>query len=334
MKSVVKASANLPVRPARWFTIYAWSVLIYHLAVILWGAVVRSTGSGAGCGEHWPLCNGTAIPPSPTLATMIEFSHRFTSGMALTLSVGLLIFAFRLFPAGHLVRRAAVAAEIFELMEAVIGAALVLLGQVARNTSTGRGYTLSAHSVNTLLLLAALTVAAWGSSRGGVAARAGVRGLVWAFAGCFVAILAVAVSGTIAALGDTLFRASSLVAGFQQDMAAGAHPFLRLRIWHPFLAVGVALGLGALCYGVIARRVSARATRLAYMLSGLVLTQIAAGMVNLALLAPIPMQLIHLLLADTVWITFVVLGAEVLLREPAAEEVGTLQERDAVGRVG
>ena len=52
---------------------FAWGVLGYNLAVILWGAYVRATGSGAGCGSHWPLCNGTIVQPSPTTATLIEF---------------------------------------------------------------------------------------------------------------------------------------------------------------------------------------------------------------------------------------------------------------------
>ena len=61
---------------------YAWGVLGINLLVILWGAYVRATGSGAGCGSHWPLCNGEVVPRSAGLATLIEFTHRATSGVA------------------------------------------------------------------------------------------------------------------------------------------------------------------------------------------------------------------------------------------------------------
>ncbi len=297
----------------RTFQVYAWGVLLYHMAVILWGAFVRATGSGAGCGAHWPLCNGTVIPHSPTVAAVIEFSHRITSGLALTLALGLLVFALVRFPARHLVRRAAVAAIVFEFMEALIGAALVLLGQVARDTSIGRGYTLSVHLINTLLLIGALTLAAWGAGRGATRARSGVPGFALAFGIAAVAMLLVGVSGAIAALGDTLFKVNSLSAGFAQDVASGAHPFLRLRILHPVLAPMVAFGLAALSYFVIVRHISPLASRSAYILSGLLATQLMVGLLNLALLAPIPLQLAHLLLADVTWTVLVVLGAEVLL---------------------
>jgi heme A synthase len=303
-------------RPAtRAFSIYAWTVLIYHVTVvILWGAYVRASGSGAGCGEHWPLCNGTAIPHSPTIATLIEFSHRVTSGIALGLALGLLVFAFLRFPARHLVRRAAMAAVFFELMEALIGAALVLLGQTARDTSTGRGYTLSIHLINTLMLVGALTVAAWAAGRGRTFVRPGMRGFRYAFGAAFAAMLILGVSGAIAALGDTLFRVNSVAAGFSQDVAAGAHPFLRLRIWHPAIAAVFAVGVAMLCYAVITRRISPQATRNAYVLAGLLCVQVMVGMMNLALLAPIPLQLVHLLLADLVWIGLILMGAEVLLQ--------------------
>src|SRR5690606_14050623 len=54
----------------------AWTALHANVVVILQGAVVRATGSGAGCGSHWPTCNGQVIPLAPTLETGIEFSHR------------------------------------------------------------------------------------------------------------------------------------------------------------------------------------------------------------------------------------------------------------------
>ena len=248
-------------------------------------------GSGAGCGEHWPLCNGVAVPQSPQIATIIEFVHRLTSGLAVGLALGLVVFGFQLFPRRHLVRRAAVAAGFFEFMEALLGAALVLLGHVAKDPSVARGYYLSAHLVNTLMLLAALTLAAWASGRSPVRIRSGAFGWKFAFGMVGAGLLLLGVSGVIAALGDTLFKSSSLSQGFRQDLLPAAHPFIRLRVWHPVIAVLVSLSIEALCF-------AARAKQIAWILGALTLTQIAAGMINLALLAPVPLQIFHLLLAD------------------------------------
>ena len=63
--------------------------------IILQGAVVRATGSGAGCGSHWPLCNGTVVPLAPSTETLVEYSHRLLSLAALVLGAWLLSRAFR-----------------------------------------------------------------------------------------------------------------------------------------------------------------------------------------------------------------------------------------------
>src|ERR1044071_4013704 len=117
------------------FARYAWGVLAYNVAVVLWGAYVRATGSGAGCGNHWPLCNGEVTPHSPAIATLIEFTHRATSGISLALVGLLVVWAFRAYPRRHRVRLGAALSLVFLLTEALIGAALVLLEHVAKNTS-------------------------------------------------------------------------------------------------------------------------------------------------------------------------------------------------------
>ena len=77
------------------FARYGWGVLAFNLLVILWGAYVRASGSGAGCGAHWPLCNGEVIPRAPSVATLIEYSHRLTSGLALLGVLALLAWTWR-----------------------------------------------------------------------------------------------------------------------------------------------------------------------------------------------------------------------------------------------
>jgi heme A synthase len=300
------------------FARYAWFVLVWNLAVIIWGAVVRATGAGAGCGEHWPLCNGQVIPPAPQVKTLIEYGHRVTSGLALLLVVGLVAYAFRVFPHKHLVRRASVIALVFELTEGLIGAALVLLGHVAANESVKRGYSLSMHLANTLLLLAALSITAWFATRepGPASAALNLKRILLLGA---VGIIVIGISGAIAALGDTLFTASTLTEGIRQDFATGAHPFVRLRVLHPFLAVGLAVFLlSAVAYMFSSIKINSTARQLGIGLILITVAQLCLGAVNLVLMAPVPVQLIHLLLADLLWIAYVLLSAELLL--PAANE--------------
>src|SRR5580693_3736529 len=139
---------------------FAWAVLVYFIAVILWGGLVRATGSGAGCGDHWPLCNGTVMQHSPRVDTMIEFTHRITSGLSFFSAVGLLVWTFAGTVRGHLARAAAIASVAFTVVEAILGAFLVKLGLTAQSQSPLRAPYLALHLANTLLLLAALTLTA------------------------------------------------------------------------------------------------------------------------------------------------------------------------------
>ena len=154
----------------RSFARFAWSVLAYDVAVIAWGALVRATGSGAGCGQHWPTCNGQVVPRSPAAQTLVEFTHRVTSGIALLLVVVLVLWARRVFARGHPVRKAAALSLVFIITEALLGAGLVLFGWVAKDASAGRGWAMGLHLANTFLLLAALALtAAFGERRSGLA---------------------------------------------------------------------------------------------------------------------------------------------------------------------
>ena len=148
------------------FRRYAWGLLGYTVLVILWGGFVRASGSGAGCGNHWPLCNGEVIPHSPTLNTIIEFSHRLTSGLAGILAILLVVWAFLAFGRRTPVFWASLAAFVFMILEGAIGAGLVLFEYVAYNPSIARAYWMAAHLTNTFFLLAALTLTAWASCGG------------------------------------------------------------------------------------------------------------------------------------------------------------------------
>lgn len=292
------------------FRRYAWGVLGYNLLVIIWGAYVRASGSGAGCGSHWPLCNGTVIPREAQMETIVELTHRLTSGLALVAVVGLVVWAVRAFPRGHLCRRGAIASLLFIILEALIGAGLVLFEYVAYNTSIARAYWMAGHLVNTFLLLAALALTPWWAAPGKDSQPRPGRTLgAPLFLLGFAGLLVLGVSGAIAALGDTLFPSGSLAEGIRQDFSPTAHVLLRLRIWHPIIAVIVSAGLAGVAYA--SRRGSPRG-RVAFWSAAviaLVVVQLIAGLVNLLLLAPIWMQLVHLLLADLLWIAFVLLAA-------------------------
>lgn len=303
-----KAAVEAPAGQAgglRGFAGYAWGVLGYNVAVVLWGAYVRATGSGAGCGNHWPLCNGEIAPHSPSTAMLIEFSHRASSGLDGPLVLLLLLWAFRAFPKGHPARLGAALSGVFLVTEALLGAALVKLGHVANNASPMRAYSDSAHLVNTLTLLACLTLTAWwGSGRPAVL----VHGRDGWLAGISLAVVVVlGISGAITALGDTLFPVHSLSAGFAQDLDPAANIFLRLRIFHPMIAAGAAAWLAFYAAGAGFARPAVRP--FAWAVGGLLVAQLGAGVVNLALLAPVWMQILHLLLADLLWIALVLLCA-------------------------
>lgn len=289
---------------------YTWVVLIYNLAVISWGAYVRATGSGAGCGAHWPLCNGEVVLRAPAIETLIEFSHRATSGLALVSVVVMFIWARRITSPGHPVRVGATLSLVLMLSEAALGAGLVLFQLVADNASAARAFAVAAHLLNTFLLLAALTLSVYWAS-GGRVLRVDVRreGMIRLSLGAF-ALLVVSVAGAITALGDTLFPSTSIAAGLSADLSATSHMLIRLRTIHPVLAVMVALYLMTSVWQMADGAVKARS--LAGVLTWLLAVQLVAGMVNVLLLAPVWLQLVHLLLADAVWITYVFLAADVL----------------------
>jgi heme A synthase len=129
-------------------------------------------------------------------------------------------------------------------------------------------------------------------------------------ASSLAAFMLLGVSGAIAALGDTLFPVRSLSEGFAQDLNPTANIFLRLRLWHPVLAALCGLWLAAYGVTAIVRRRDVQLS--AGVMMTLVSMQLAAGMANLFLLAPVWMQIVHLLLADLLWISLVLLCARMM----------------------
>ncbi len=307
------------------FTRFAWLTLAFLVLVVLWGAFVRATGSGAGCGSHWPLCNGVVVPKEPRIETLIELTHRVTSALSGVLVLILLGWAFRLYPKGHIARKAAVWSFVFIITEGLVGAGLVLFEWVAHNESVGRAISMAVHLVNTFLLLAAVSLTAWWSGRAGDY-RLRLRGqgrAVWLALGGLLLLLVVGVAGAITALGDTLFPAGTLREGIEQDFLPVAHFLVRLRVYHPIIAVVTSAYLFVVAPIIAGGGPDADAPPFSRIIRALVVLQLVAGVVNIALNVPVWMQIVHLLLADLMWIAVVLLGATVLFQpEPPSPAAG------------
>lgn len=290
----------------------AWAVLAYTVLVILFGAWVRITGSGAGCGEHWPSCHGVLVPRSPSLATVIEFTHRLTSGLCLLSVLALVWSARRSFPAGHAARVGAWLALLFTITEALVGAGLVRFGLVDKNDSLARAVVMAIHLINTSLLTAAITFAASRARPTPVSPRP-QRAALW-LGTAILGLLLVGVSGAVTALGDTLFpaQAGDLAARIAEDHGAGAHFLQRLRVFHPFIAVGLGLYVLVVANALSGAQASAAARRWGGLVMLGVLVQVAAGVVNILLSAPGWLQVVHLLLGTGLWIALITFALAVL----------------------
>jgi heme A synthase len=264
------------------------------------------------------------VPRSAAIETLVEYTHRATSGLALLAVVGLAVWARRVFPAGHRVRTGAALSLAFICVEALLGAGLVMFELVTDNASTFRALSMVAHLVNTFILVAALTLTAWWAS-GGQAVDSRRNPFAGILLGSAVlGLLSVGATGAIAALGDTLFPSASLTEGLRDSFSSDSPTLIQLRKFHPLLAILLGLYVVAVTR-VLARRVrTATVLRYSAILTSLYLGQIFVGAVNIVLLAPVAMQLIHLLLAQGVWMALIFFAAAVLGTPdpPSLEESG------------
>ncbi|ALW89981.1 COX15/CtaA family protein [Deinococcus actinosclerus] len=306
-------SGTLTVPRARagvWLPRLAWAALIYNVLVILWGAVVRITGAGAGCGDHWPLCNGVVVPQSPTLHTVIEYSHRLTSGASGLLAIALVALAFRVTPKGHPARLGAALSFALILLEGLVGGVQVLLGLTADSTDPARGFVQGIHLANTFLLLSTLLLTAlWAS--GAPRLRLRGQGLVggWSYVGLGL-MLVLGMAGAVTALGDLLFLpadGSTPIETVKRDFAVTASVIENLRVVHPMLAVLTSAFLVWLGVFLRRERPGAEVQRWSAALWGVLAAQMVAGFANVTLKAPGWMQLVHLLLALGLWLVLVML---------------------------
>lgn len=297
------------LRSGRGISGFAVATLGWMLLVILEGAVVRATGSGAGCGKHWPLCNGEFIPEHPRVATIIEFAHRSITAVCSGLVFTLVAWTFLARPQGHHARKAAVWSVVLLLTEAFLGAVLVLGGYVEHNTSDARVLVQCVHFTNTLLLVGALTLTWWWQQPRRPAVKEGIaapRRAAWLAVGFTVLTGA---TGSVAALADTLFPSTSLRAAIAADLSSSSPLLIRMRWIHPASSLGVLVAVAVLAAGLRNHR--------GRWLVGLVISQLLMGVADVLALAPITLQLLHLLGADLLWIALVATASQVLELAPA-----------------
>lgn len=285
----------------RKFVKFAIFVLVFNLIVIAWGAFVRISFSGDGCGSHWPLCNGELLPSFANIKTAVEFSHRISSGIVLPLVLAMIVMAHRAFGSKHAATKWSWATLLFVCISATVGMMLVKFGWVGKDDSMGRAITLAAHLINTMLLLGALTAAIWyGSGRPKIAMK-GVAG--WLTVVGSFAVLFVGTSGAVTSLGDTIFPRDSSLQVISEGLSPTGHFLLRLRIWHPFLAVAAALVLFFTIFVLseVCERNEVR--KFGRWVIGMVVLQLLVGLANVWLKAHPALAIIHLLLADLLWIS-------------------------------
>lgn len=297
------------------FAKFAWFTLAYNVVVILWGVFLRASKSGDGCGQHWLTCHGEVIPSAPELKTIIEFSHRMTTGPAFLFVLILLIWAVRRFGWSHIVAKTAAVSFFFIVTEVLVGAGLVLTGNTAETLTAARPFWAIGHLINTFILLAFLTFTAWFASggRGEFKFRRDPKAM-WLIVLAVVAILLVGTSGSVAALSNMLFPSETITEGISKDFSTASNILLRLRLSHPILSIMTGVYLIFLAGWLKANANEQSVTRWSNIVSILVLLQIAFGAATLLTLGPILMQLGHLLLADLLWISFVILIASTFWR--------------------
>ena len=300
----------------KFFRRYSWGVVVFTVLVILWGAVVRATGSGAGCGSHWPLCNGEVVPQLAAVETAIELFHRFTSALDGVLVILLVWFAYRSYGRRSNVTRWAFLALVFIIIEGLLGRLLVVREWVAGDTSAIRAVVVAIHLMNTYILLLTMVATAWlASVREEIRVRDDRKLKSLLVIGLVLTALFSAL-GAVTALGDTLFPPESVLTEIQKDLDPSSHFLIRLRVIHPVFAVLTGLYLYFVVLTVKKRELGGRATFLGNLLFALAIMQGLAGGITILTLAPLYMQIIHLLLADVFWITLVLFSAE-SITEPA-----------------
>lgn len=291
----------------RWFHGFSWGVLTFTIGVIVSGDVVQATQSGAGCGESWPRCDGSLIPSIGDAHTAIEFTHRMATTVLSLGFVVLLVGAWKLYGRGHRVWTATLWATGFLVLEILVGAALVRFGWVDDDASWGRVFADGIHVVNTFLLLGAIVLVAWFASGGARLHIDASRRPATLLLAAAATVLLITITGTINSLADMLALSDEV----DIDETPIAAILVSVRGIHPALAIAGGIGVFYLLVQ-LGDAATGAAMRLVIAVQVAIAAQFLVGILNIALLTPLETQIIHLLLADTIWVLLVLLAARML----------------------
>ncbi|MCU0317110.1 MAG: heme o synthase [Fimbriimonadaceae bacterium] len=310
-------------------------LLAYTVLVVLFGAFVRASLSGDGCGTSWPFCHGSVLPIGAQTKTYIELTHRFTSGLVLFGTIALVVWSFRLFAKGHVIRKASVVALGTTLISSAIGALLVRAEWVVHDKSLGRAISMPIHLVNNFFLLASLALAGYWALGGALPGKnlksSTARGIKWLAGGYFL----LGMTGALSAMGKTAYltelkAARTFLERITMHVGENAPPLLRGGLTHPILAMGVLALTAWVCYFAKQSLPQSQPVKQwANWVLGIYLFQMAFGVVNLVMSAPVAMQLAHLLLAVISWLALVMLWATVVGIK-SEEDLGLLSRGEPV----
>jgi cytochrome c oxidase assembly protein subunit 15 len=292
------------VRTTRHLYTISWGVVAYTVLIILWGAWVRLSGSGDGCGDHWPLCNGEVLPTERITKTWIEYSHRISTAVYGIVVLFQIWWTRKFFKPKHPARFWAIATLLFTITEALIGRQLVKSGLVNESTDISRLFVMPLHLINTSLLLFSGVMTAESIEHGDTQRRPLSSDEKRLGSLYIIGLSIVLTTGAIAALGSHLMPSESLLHGLTHDLAPDSHPAVKLRILHPLLALVIPVGL--ILFAQIAVRERAASSQGMWYRRFALTTGIAVaiGLATLSLLAPVWLKLTHLLMTNILVIVF------------------------------
>ena len=312
------------------FSTFSWLVLIYNLLVVGFGVFLRAAGLGDGCGENWPLCTGEKNPAKGSFATLIESTHRISTTLVGLFAIIMVVWAVRYFTKGHPVKKLAIGFLVMTLFEGLVGRHLVVKGLVTDKDTVERAMWMMAHVLSIFLLL--------GCNVGAALATSGIRpiqlrnqGVVgWLLGFGFVGTFLLGISGAISAFGH---QVRPDVEGLSERLQAGAFWASKLAVAHPIGSASIGLFIFLMCGLIQHLRPDPFVKNACRTVIALLAVQMAIGLLNIFLSAPIFMQMIHLVVADLNWISIVVLafaalgvGIEPVEVRPAPEEAEHREE--------
>jgi heme A synthase len=275
--------------------------LFLAISSILAGAIVRATGSGDGCGSTWPTCKGRVIPELSDIPELIEFSHRAVSGILLVVTL-IIFLKTRDLEKNNLKKVISNYLTFFVVLEAVIGAVIVLFEWVGLNSSLPRIVAVPIHLVNTFGLLACF-IALYKVVKDD---QQSIKGIVDnQFLVVLCLFLLSGATGSITALADVLFPSESFIQGFVEDFDETSELLTRLRILHPIVA-----SLLSITLFFESNRLKKTYKLNTKSLKLMVLVAVTLGVVNVLSNIWLPLSVFHLAIADFLWITYIYVSIE------------------------